>query len=144
MSSAPGRACGFGTVAAVRQLLTWRFFAAIAALVALAFGVDTVLAEPDQRGEVAGVGPSNLDADGNLIARRIDLISNVERIEQSDDFEISEDGRTVELLVDHLRAGYVHELKLENFQAQDGTELLHPEAYYTLVNIPRTQTALTP
>lgn len=49
---------------------------------------------------------------------------------------ISEDGLGVRLMVEGLRAGYVHELNLKNFKAQDGTELLHPEAYYTLVNIP--------
>ncbi len=76
-------------------MLTWRFLAAIGALVLLAIGVDTMFADAKQQGSFAVTGPSNLDADGNLIARRIDLISAVERIERSDDFEIGDDGRTV-------------------------------------------------
>ena len=51
------------------------------------------------------------------------------------------DGKTIRLEVDNLRAGYVHELITENLQSADGVELLHPEAYYTLVNIPGRTTA---
>lgn len=76
-------------------MLTWRFLAALGALALLALGVDTVFGEPDQQGTYAVVGPSNLDRDGNLIARRIDVISSVERIERSSDFELGADGRTV-------------------------------------------------
>ena len=36
-----------------------------------------------------------------------------------------------------LRLGYVHELILSNFKSTTGQALLHPEAYYTLVNIPK-------
>ena len=36
-----------------------------------------------------------------------------------------------------MRAGYVHELVMSNLTARDGARLLHPEAYYTLVRIPR-------
>lgn len=61
----------------------------------LALGVDTVFGEPEQRGVYAVAGPSNLDQDGNLIARRIDVISSVERIERSSDFELGADGLTV-------------------------------------------------
>ena len=50
--------------------------------------------------------------------------------------KLSDDGMKVRLVVDSLRAGYVHELILKNFKDKTGTELLHPEAYYTLVNIP--------
>lgn len=84
-----------GTVSRVRQVLTWRFLAAIAALALLAFGVDSVVASGGQQGALAITGPSNLDRDGNLIMRRIDVISSVERIERSDDFEVGPDGRTI-------------------------------------------------
>lgn len=79
-------------------MLTLRFLAAIAALVLLAVGVDAVFASGGQQGSLAIAGHSNLDADGNVIMRRIDVISSAERIEQSDDFEVGPDGRTVGVL----------------------------------------------
>ncbi len=54
--------------------------------------------------------------------------------------EVSEDGKIVVLQVGNLRAGYVHEFKLQNLADQDGTALLHEELYYTLVNIPKNLT----
>jgi len=79
-------------------VLTLRFLAAFAALALLAFGVDAVFASGGQQGALAITGPSNLDEDGELIKRRIDVISSAERIERSDDFEIGPDGRTVGVL----------------------------------------------
>lgn len=79
-------------------MLTLRFLAAIAALVGLAVGVDAVFASGDQEGALAITGPSNLDADGNVIMRRIDVISTAERIERSEDFEVGPDGRTIGVL----------------------------------------------
>jgi hypothetical protein len=52
---------------------------------------------------------------------------------------VSADGRKVRLKFAEMRAGYVHELHLANIKAADGLELLHPSAYYTLVNVPRAQ-----
>jgi glucose/arabinose dehydrogenase len=49
---------------------------------------------------------------------------------------VAQDGRSVRLTLDSLRAGYVHELHLGGIVAKDGTVLLHKAAYYTLVNIP--------
>ena len=49
---------------------------------------------------------------------------------------VAADGMSVRLTVDPLRAGYVHELHLDGVRSSDGEPLLHPEAYYTLVNIP--------
>ncbi|MGY8675339.1 MAG: DUF7133 domain-containing protein [Verrucomicrobiia bacterium] len=49
---------------------------------------------------------------------------------------VGKDGKSVRIRLDHLRAGYVHELHLKNVIATDATELLHEAAYYTLVNIP--------
>ena len=51
--------------------------------------------------------------------------------------EVAPDGRSVRLRVDPMRAGYVHELHLNGVRAQAGEPLVHPQAYYTLVNIPR-------
>lgn len=79
-------------------MLTVRFVAAIAALALLAVAVDTVFASGDQQGALVVTGPSNRDADGNLIKRRIDVISTIERIERSEDFEVGPDGRTVGVL----------------------------------------------
>ncbi|MEZ6016962.1 MAG: hypothetical protein R3F49_17725 [Planctomycetota bacterium] len=47
------------------------------------------------------------------------------------------DGRSVELAVEGLREGYVHELHLPGVKSPDGTGLLHPRAYYTLVRRPQ-------
>lgn len=82
----------------VRQVLTLRFLAAVAALALLALGVDTVFASGGQQGTLAVAGPSNRDEDGNVIKRRIDVISSVDRIERSDDFEVGPDGRTIGVL----------------------------------------------
>jgi uncharacterized cupredoxin-like copper-binding protein/glucose/arabinose dehydrogenase len=49
---------------------------------------------------------------------------------------VSADGRKVILSVDNLREGYIHELKVKDLQAQNGGELLHPVAYYSLNAIP--------
>lgn len=49
---------------------------------------------------------------------------------------ILDEGRTVRLTVDPIRAGYVHELHLSNITAKDGTELLHPVGYYSLIKVP--------
>lgn len=49
---------------------------------------------------------------------------------------VGKDGKSVRLKLDSMRAGYVHELHLSGINANDGTELLHKAAYYTLVNIP--------
>ncbi len=49
---------------------------------------------------------------------------------------VSDDGKSVRLKLNSMRAGYVHELRLKDFKARDGSELLHSAAYYTLVNLP--------
>lgn len=49
---------------------------------------------------------------------------------------VSDDGLRVRVVLDSLRAGYVHEVQLKDFKAADGTALLHNTAYYTLNRIP--------
>ena len=49
---------------------------------------------------------------------------------------VLEDGRTVRLVVDSLRAGYIHEIKLDSLRSRGGWPLLHNAAYYTLNQIP--------
>ncbi len=51
--------------------------------------------------------------------------------------EVAADGLSVRLKIDPIRAGYVHELHLTGVRSDAGEELLHPEAYYTMVNIPQ-------
>ena len=51
--------------------------------------------------------------------------------------EVVEGGKAVRLTLDEMRAGYVHELVMANLAAEDGAKLLHAEAYYTLVKIPK-------
>lgn len=46
------------------------------------------------------------------------------------------DGKTVRLVLDKLRPGYIYELKLQGLQAEDGTNLLHDFAYYTMNAVP--------
>jgi glucose/arabinose dehydrogenase len=46
-------------------------------------------------------------------------------------------GKRVRLIIDPIRAGYVHELHLSNIPAADGTGLLHSVGYYSLINIPK-------
>ena len=48
----------------------------------------------------------------------------------------SDDGRTVRLVVDSLREGYIHEIKLDSLRSQGGWPLLHNVAYYTLNQLP--------
>ncbi|MHC4379977.1 MAG: DUF7133 domain-containing protein, partial [Planctomycetota bacterium] len=49
---------------------------------------------------------------------------------------LSSDGMKVELPVEGLREGYVHELRVDGLVDGSGHGLLHPEAYYTLIRIP--------
>lgn len=48
------------------------------------------------------------------------------------DIELSSDHETVSLSLDTLKAGYVYELNLGKLSAQDGTEILNGQVYYTL------------
>jgi glucose/arabinose dehydrogenase len=50
---------------------------------------------------------------------------------------VAPDRRSVRLVVDGLRAGYVHELDAAGVRNAAGRGLLHAEAYYTLNAIPR-------
>jgi glucose/arabinose dehydrogenase len=50
--------------------------------------------------------------------------------------DVAEDGLSVRLTIDPIRAGYVHELHLTGVRDPDGNALLHDQAYYTLVEIP--------
>jgi len=49
---------------------------------------------------------------------------------------VSEDGMKVRLVVDLLREGYVHEIKVNNVVSAANVSLLHNAAYYTLKVIP--------
>lgn len=50
--------------------------------------------------------------------------------------EVTPDARRVRLRVTPLRAGYVHELHADTLRSAQAIPLLHPEAYYTLINMP--------
>lgn len=50
--------------------------------------------------------------------------------------QVSEDGLRARLIVEGLRAGYVHELHADGLRSADGRPLLHADAYYTLNRIP--------
>jgi azurin len=49
---------------------------------------------------------------------------------------VSEDGKTVQVVLDSMREGFIHEIKLKDLKAADGTALLHDFAYYTMNNLP--------
>ncbi len=49
---------------------------------------------------------------------------------------VSEDGRTVRLVADNLREGFIHEVKLSGISSQVGVNLLHPVGYYTMNALP--------
>jgi hypothetical protein len=49
---------------------------------------------------------------------------------------VSADRRRVALAVDGLRRGRVYEVHLDGVRAADGETVLHPEAYYTLNELP--------
>ena len=49
---------------------------------------------------------------------------------------VLDDGRTVRLVVDSLREGYIHEIKLDSLRSRGGWPLLHNVAYYTLNQLP--------
>ena len=50
---------------------------------------------------------------------------------------LAADGLSARLVVDGLRAGYVHELHAEGVRSATGLPLLHDEAYYTLIERPQ-------
>ncbi len=50
--------------------------------------------------------------------------------------QVAEDGRSVRIAADSLRAGYVHEVRLRDFTSASGVPLLHDVGYYTLNRIP--------
>ncbi len=75
----------------MRQILSVRFVAALAALLGLTIAVQTVFAEEDAVDEFVAEATEPVD-------RRIDFIAIAERVEQSPDFEVAEDGTTVGLL----------------------------------------------
>ena len=51
-------------------------------------------------------------------------------------FGLATFGLGLVLAVPGLRRGYVHEMHLEGLRSRTGENLLHPEAYYTLIEIP--------
>lgn len=65
---------------------------------------------------------------GEEIATKLHTISGV---------ELAADGKTVRLRIEGLRPHYVHELHSSGIVSTDGETLAHPNAYYTLNQIPR-------
>lgn len=49
---------------------------------------------------------------------------------------VSDDGRQARLVIDGLREGYIHEIKMPGVRSEAGLPLLHDVAYYTLNRIP--------
>jgi UDP-2,3-diacylglucosamine pyrophosphatase LpxH len=50
---------------------------------------------------------------------------------------VSADGKKVRLKIDGLVKGHVHHLQLNNIKAASGAEIWHPQAFYTLNEIPQ-------
>lgn len=51
--------------------------------------------------------------------------------------KVSSDGMSVQLVIDGMREGYVHELHMKGVKEAKGDALLHSAAYYTLVHLPK-------
>ena len=49
---------------------------------------------------------------------------------------VSDDGMKARLVIDGLREGYIHEVKMPGVRSESGLALLHDVAYYTLNRIP--------
>ncbi len=49
---------------------------------------------------------------------------------------VSEDGMKVRLVLDNMREGYIHEVKVTDMLSYQGNNLLHTVGYYTMNNIP--------
>jgi hypothetical protein len=58
------------------------------------------------------------------------------RVESVTKVSLSKDGKTVSLAVGDLRPGRIYELRLEGLRNTAGEPVLHPEAYYTLNQLP--------
>jgi hypothetical protein len=58
------------------------------------------------------------------------------RAQKVESVKISADGKKVSLGVSGFKKGRVYELRLEGIKSADGDSVLHPEAYYTLNEIP--------
>ncbi len=70
-----------------------------------------------------------------MVDRKFNLVRGV---------QLSEDGLKVRLVVDNLRLGYIHTIIPNVKSANEGNELLHNTAYYTLNNIPSGEKAKFP
>lgn len=70
-----------------------------------------------------------------------EIINNVKH--ELKGIQVGEDGKSVRLVMkDSLREGYIHEIKVHNMVAKNGTNLLHNYAYYTLNKIPAGERAV--
>lgn len=54
------------------------------------------------------------------------------------DIQVSEDGLTVDVTLNEMQIGHVHEVIASGLKSVSGHSLLHPEAYYTLNYLPAT------
>ncbi|MCC7420359.1 MAG: hypothetical protein IT428_08770 [Planctomycetaceae bacterium] len=51
--------------------------------------------------------------------------------------DVAADGKSARLFVEGLKRGHIHELHLDGVRSKGGLPVLHPAAYYTLNNIPK-------
>ena len=49
---------------------------------------------------------------------------------------VSKDGRSARIVVDSLRQGYIHEIRMSGVKSESGASLLHDFGYYTVNQIP--------
>jgi len=49
----------------------------------------------------------------------------------------SEDGLRARIVLDEMKIGNIHELKMAGVRSTDGKPLLHPAGWYTLWNLPK-------
>jgi hypothetical protein len=58
------------------------------------------------------------------------------RVETATKATLGKDGKTVSLHVGGLRPGRIYELRVDGLRNTQGNTVLHPEAYYTLNQLP--------
>jgi azurin len=110
------------------------------------FEMKTISAKPDgfeieftlPVDKAVAKNPANYEINGFTYHYHHHYGSEVFQLEkcEMEGIVVSDDGKKVRLVLDNLREGFIHEVKLSNLTTPDGLNLLHPVGYYTLNAIP--------
>jgi hypothetical protein len=111
------------------------------------FEIHEMRAKPDGF-ELTFTHPVNVESAGKSDSYQMDAWTYIYRAEYGSpevdatkpviqSAKVASDGKSVRLVIDGLVRGHVHHLRLPGLRAADGLPLLHPDAFYTLNEIPR-------